>query len=74
MLPGPLLETPGPHTTFLASHTISSSPFKGAPTSAVRGVGGSYSQGHFSVEVRTNPLALVQPNFLKVRDFPNVHP
>ena len=28
------------------------SPFKGAPCSAVQGVGGSYSQGYFNVDIR----------------------
>ena len=28
---------------------------------------------YFNVEVRTNPLVLAHPKFLRNRDFPNVH-
>ena len=49
-------------------------PFQGSPMYAVKGKGGSYSQRHFNVEVRTNPLVLTKPKLLRVQDFPNVHP
>ena len=49
-------------------------PFQGSPLYAVKGKGGSYSQRHFNVEVRTNPLVLTKPKLLRVQDFPNVHP
>ena len=49
-------------------------PFQGSPLYAVKGKGGSYSQRHFNVEVRTNPLVLTKPKLLRVQDFPNVYP
>ena len=52
---------------------ISSSPFKGTSCSIVQGIGGSYSQGHFNIEVKTNPLILAQSKLLRVQDFPNIH-
>ena len=42
--------------------------------SAFQVVRGSYSQGHFNVEVRTNSLALAQSKVLGLEDFLNVHP
>ena len=42
--------------------------------SAFQVVRGSYSQVHFNVEVRTNPLALAQSKVLGLEDFLNVHP
>ena len=53
-----------PRLHFLTLLIISSSPFKGAPCSAIQGVGDSYSQGHLNMEVRTNSLVLAQPKLL----------
>ena len=48
-------------------------PLKGATCSAIQGVLGKHSQGHFNVKVGTNLLVWAKPKPLRVQDFPNVH-